>query len=104
MIDPGDVFLDVEHPDEIEAWQRYVDELDTYTNNLRDYIDSFGEPYMTLKDGSIISLVPIGLAFGGGGGYASYSSTYFDIGELYSIIRTSAYRILAEASPFSTSI
>ena len=85
VIDPGDVFLDAEHPDEIEAWQRYVDELDAYSNNMRDYIDSFGEPYMTLKDGSIISLVPIGLASGEGGRVCFVFHTYFDIGELYSI-------------------
>jgi len=85
LIDPKDVFLDAGDTEAIDAWTRYVEEIDAYMFSMTDYIGSFGEPYLTLNDGSIITLTGIGSSYGADGGQASYLGDYFDIGDLYSI-------------------
>jgi len=86
LIDPGTVILQSDDTEAIAAWQRYVDELDAYTLGMRDYIDSFGAPYLTFKDGSTaILLVLYKAAYGCGDGQAIYSGDYFDIEQLHSI-------------------
>ena len=85
LIDPGDVILDSNDTEAVDAWNRYVEEADAYLFSMVDFIDSFGEPQLTLKDGSIISLTLIRNSYGADGGQATYFGDYFDIGELYSI-------------------
>ena len=85
LIDPKDVFLNAEDTEAIDAWNRYIEEIDAYMFSMVDYIKSFGEPYLTLNDGSIISLALVGNSYGAGGGQATYFGDYFDIEELYSI-------------------
>ena len=85
LIDPKDVFLDSRDSEAFDAWNRYVEEIDAYTFSMLDYIDSFGDPHLTLKDGSIISLTGIRSSFGADGGQAMYFGDYFEIRELYSI-------------------
>jgi hypothetical protein len=85
LIDPRDVVLDSSDTEAIDAWNRYVDEINAYNVSMIDYIRNFGEPYLTLKDGSTIFLIQIRSSYGEGGGQAVYFGDYFDIGELYSI-------------------
>jgi len=85
VLDPKDVHLHSSDTEAIAAWNRYVAELDSYTYSMMSYVSSFGEPFLTLKDGSIIALESITSSFGEGGGEAMYYGDYFDIGELYSI-------------------
>ena len=85
LIDPKDVFLNAGDTEAIDAWNRYVEETDVYTLSMLDYIRSFGEPYLTLKDGSIISLSQVRSSHGADGGQADYFGDYFDIGDLYSV-------------------
>ena len=85
LIDPGDVFLDSRDTEAIDAWNRYVEETDAYLFSMVDYIGSFGDPYLTLRDGSTITLSLINNFHGAGGGEDNYYGDYFDIEELYSI-------------------
>ena len=50
-----------------------------------DYIDSFGNPFLTLNDGSVITLEPTGSIFDSDIGWGGYASVFFDIDRLYSI-------------------
>ena len=86
--DPGDVYLDSSDTEAVDAWNDYVADMDAYTKNMMDYVLSFGEPYLTLNDGSTIILVPNtghSYGFGAGEGNAIYIGDYFDMGELHSI-------------------
>lgn len=85
VIDPKDVFLHSSDTEAIDAWNKYVAELDEYTYSMMNYDRSFGDPYLTLNDGSTISLKLIRSFYGEGEGEAVYFGDYFDIGELYSI-------------------
>ena len=85
LIDPKDVYLHSSDTEAIDAWNRYISEVNSYTYSMMNYVHSFGEPYLTLKDGSIISLVSITSSFGDGGGEATYYGDYFDIENLFSI-------------------
>jgi hypothetical protein len=63
--------------------------VSAYLDGASNYLNSFGTPYLTLKDGEIIELEHSG---SGGiwidnvGGQCNYDSSYFDINRLYSII------------------
>jgi hypothetical protein len=87
-IDPREVFLNADDTAAIDAWNEYVAEMDAYTRSMRDYVLGFGEPYLTLNDGSTIILEPntgFSYGFGAGEGQAFYIGDYFDIEELHSI-------------------
>ena len=85
LIDAKDVYLNAGDNEAIDAWNRYVEETDAYMFSMVDYIRSFGEPYLTLTDGSIISLVRFRSSYVADGGQAYYFGDYFDIEDLYSI-------------------
>ena len=85
VIDPADVHLDSTDTVAIDAWNSYVFELNAYMRSMMDYIDSFGEPYLTLKDGSVIHLAMTFRGFGDGSGQVTYFGDYFDVQELHSI-------------------
>ena len=85
VIDPADVYLDSTDTEAIDAWNSYVFELNAYMRSMIDYIYSFGAPYLTLKDGSVIPLVLTSSGFGDGSGEATYFGGYFDVQELHTI-------------------
>jgi hypothetical protein len=53
--------------------------------DVADYIDSFGEPFLSLDDGRVIALEPTGSIFDSEIGWGGYASVFFDIDMLYSI-------------------
>jgi len=52
---------------------------------MRGYVMDFGNPFITLKDGSIIELFSDSVMFGNDGGLAEFNSFFFDITQIYSI-------------------
>ena len=54
-------------------------------NEMVNYVFDSGLTYLTLKDGSIVTLNPSDSIFDTDIGWASYQSEFFDIYELYSI-------------------
>ena len=56
-----------------------------YLNNISRYFASYGLPYLTLDDGTIVNFEIYGLSFDITGGCGDYESAYFDVERLYSI-------------------
>jgi len=52
---------------------------------LVDYIESFGDPFLTLIDGRVIILEPTGSIFDSDIGWSGYASEFFNIEHLRSI-------------------
>ena len=71
--------------DTIEFTMSPIEQMEAFTPGMIANIESFGQPYLTLDDGSIIYLEYKGGGYGFYDGAFDYASVYFDIDRLYSI-------------------
>ena len=69
----------------VRLFSRIVRECDDFFEQLSGYVNSFGAPFMTLNDGRVIEMYSGDSSFFSRGGWAKYTTLYFDVSELYSI-------------------
>ncbi|MCL2592931.1 MAG: DUF4179 domain-containing protein [Defluviitaleaceae bacterium] len=64
-----------------------TNEMDSleFVRRMRGYVMDFGDPFITLKDGTTVELFPDSVMFGSDGGISNFNSFYFDISQIFSI-------------------